>query len=62
MDFDILILFGCIFHVLDIWQLNTMQSAIIVYTYYKIFIELPRSVFGTRNLSSKTLVDSKFLL
>jgi len=62
LDFDILILFACFFHVLDIWQLNIMQAAIIIYTYYKILIYLPRSLFGSRNLSTKTLVESRFLL
>jgi len=62
LDFDLLILFSCIYTVLDIWELNFLQSTLIVYTFYKIFIQLPRTMFGARNLSTKTLVESRFLM
>jgi meckelin len=62
LDFDLLILISCLYTVLDIWELNFMQSTLIVYTFYKVFIQLPREYFGSRNLSTKSLVESKFLL
>lgn len=62
LDFDILILFTCMYMVLDIWQLSVLQSTVIIYSFYKVLIELPRKVFGARNLSTKTLVESRFLL
>eukprot|EP00343_Euplotes_focardii_P012417 CAMPEP_0205833968 /NCGR_PEP_ID=MMETSP0206-20130828/50423_1 /ASSEMBLY_ACC=CAM_ASM_000279 /TAXON_ID=36767 /ORGANISM="Euplotes focardii, Strain TN1" /LENGTH=236 /DNA_ID=CAMNT_0053140771 /DNA_START=1515 /DNA_END=2222 /DNA_ORIENTATION=- len=57
LDFDILILISCIYTVLDIWELNLLQSTVIIYVYYKLFIELPRKFFGSRNLATKTLVE-----
>lgn len=62
LDFEILILFACFYTILDIWQLNYLQSTVIIYTYYKLLIELPRKYLGSRNLSTKTLVESRFLL
>jgi meckelin len=62
LDLDILILFSCIYMVLDLWELNFMQSTIIIYTYYKIFIEYPRRVLSSRNLATKSLVESRFLM
>ena len=62
LDFDILVLIACLYTVLDIWELNFLQSTVIIYSYYKIFIELPRKFFGSRNLATKTLVETRFLL
>lgn len=62
LDFEILILIACLYTVLDIWLLNPLQSTVIIYSFYKIFIEYPRVVFGARNLSTKALVDSRFLI
>lgn len=62
LDFHILILFSCIYFVLDLWELNFLQSTIIVYCYYKILIEFPRTVLASRNLATKSLVESRFLL
>lgn len=62
LDFDILILISCIYTVLDIWELNFLQSTIIVYAYFKLLIQWPRNALTTRNLATKTLVESRFLM
>lgn len=62
LDFDILMLLTCFYVCLTIWDVSLLDSTVVIYSFYKILIEFPRNFFATRNISTKTLVESRFLL